>query len=407
MYKSLSFFLLFFLYCSVNLLVAQPVNKKMKPEKGGSIMTGAEQADKYLPLLKNKRVALLINQTSVVEDELLLDALLKHKVKVVKIFVPEHGFRGSADAGAHISNSKDKKTGLPVISLYGANKKPKKEQLKDVDVLIYDLQDVGVRFYTYISTLEYAMEACAENSKEIIVLDRPNPNGHYVDGPVLDSGLRSFVGRQPVPVVYGMTAGEYAQMLKGERWFKAAGKLRLTVIPCENYDHTRKYALPVAPSPNLKTMAAIYLYPSLCLFEGTVVSVGRGTDKPFQQWGHPEYKDKAKYSFTPQSTAGASKPMYEGRECYGVLVAEDAKEALRKNEDIFNIKWLIQAYNWYPEKEKFFNDNNFFEKLAGTKDLRRQITEGMREEKIRASWEKDIDSFMQIRRKYLLYRDFE
>lgn len=333
--------------------------------------------------------------------------MLKEKVKVVKVFVPEHGFRGSADAGAHISNSKDKKTGLPIISLYGNNKKAKPEQLKDVDVVVYDLQDVGVRFYTYISTLEYMMEACAEGNKELMILDRPNPNGHYVDGPVLEKEYRSFVGMQPIPAVYGMTPGEYARMLKGEQWCKGTDKLKLTVIPCNNYDHTKKYQLPVPPSPNLKTMAAIYLYPSLCLFEGTVVSVGRGTDKPFQQWGHPEFEGKSKYSFTPRSTTGASKPLLEGKECFGKLVADTDKEALAQNEDIFNIKWLIQAYNWYPNKDEFFLSNNFVDKLAGTHKLQQQIKDGVKEDKIRYSWEKDIEAFKKIRKKYLLYKDFE
>lgn len=392
--------------CSFFNLSAQPVYKQ-KPEKGPSVVTGAERKSEYLPKLKGKRVALLINQTSVIDDQLLLDAMLKEQVKVVKVFVPEHGFRGSADAGAHVGNSKDKKTGLPIVSLYGNNKKPKPEQLKDVDVVVYDLQDVGVRFYTYISTLEYLMEACAENNKELVILDRPNPNGHYVDGPVLEKEFRSFVGMQPIPVVYGMTAGEYARMLKGEKWCKGTDKLKLTVIPCNNYDHTKKYILPVPPSPNLKTMAAIYLYPSLCLFEGTVVSVGRGTEMPFQQWGNPEFAGKTKYSFTPRSTTGASKPVLEGKECFGKLVAETDKEALNQNEDIFNIKWLIQAYNWYPNKDEFFNSNNFFDKLAGTKKLQQQIKDGVKEDKIRANWEKEVDAFQKIRKKYLLYKDFE
>jgi uncharacterized protein YbbC (DUF1343 family) len=388
-------------------MLAQPVSKAVRLTKKPAVITGAERTKQYLPKLKNKRVGILVNQTSIVGEEHLLDVLLKSKIKVIKVFTPEHGFRGSADAGEHVGNSKDKKTGLPIVSLYGDNKKPKKEQLKDIDILIYDLQDVGVRFYTYISSLEYAMEACAENGKELMVLDRPNPNGHYVDGPVLEKELRSFVGMQPIPVVYGMTAGEYAQMLKGEEWFKEADKLKLTVVPCDNYDHNTRFSLPVAPSPNLKNMAAIYLYPSLCLFEGTVISVGRGTDKPFQQWGHPDLKGKAKYSFTPQSTTGASKPLYEGKECFGELVADSDKEAMRKNEDIFNIKWLLRAYEWYPDKDKFFNSNSFFNKLAGTAELQKQIKAGMTENQIRDTWDKDIDAFLKIRKKYLLYDDFE
>ena len=371
----------------------------------GAIMTGAEQTGKYLPELKGKKVALLINQTSVVGDRSLLDLLKEKGVNIVKIFVPEHGFRGTADAGAHIDNTIDKQTGLPIISLYGNNKKPTAEQLKDIDLLIYDLQDVGARFYTYISTLQYAMEACAENGKKIIVLDRPNPNGFYVDGPVLDKTLSSFVGMQPIPVVYGMTAGEYAKMLVGEKWLSAKGKTELEVIPCANYDHSMKYELPVAPSPNLKTMAAIYLYPSLCFFEGTPVSIGRGTDKPFQQWGHPAFKENAAHSFTPTSTSGASKPMLEGKDCYGKLLAKDATEALNKTKSQLNIEWLVQAYKWYPEKEKFFTA--FFEKLAGTNQLREQIENGLTADEIHYSWQKDIIAFKKIRKKYLLYKDFE
>jgi uncharacterized protein YbbC (DUF1343 family) len=287
-----------------------------------TIKPAAAQPDRYLSLLRGKRVALVVNQTSVTPDGLLPDALLREKIDVRRIFVPEHGFRGREDAGAHIDNSKDSATGLPVISLYGKHKQPTAEELGDVDVLVYDLQDVGVRFYTYISTLQYCMEACAREHKQLVVLDRPNPNGFYVDGPVLDTANRSFVGMQPVPIVYGMTAGEYAQMLKGERWVGGADQLQLVVVPCANYTHKKKYKLPVAPSPNLKTMAAVYAYPSLCLFEGTPISVGRGTDKPFQQYGCPEFAGSFSYFFTPQSMMGAKTPPYEGKACYGELVGE-------------------------------------------------------------------------------------
>jgi uncharacterized protein YbbC (DUF1343 family) len=378
--------------------------KKSTNQPNDLIVTGAEQLPVYLPLLTGKRVGLLINQTSVVGQQLLLDTLLKRKVKVVKIFVPEHGFRGTADAGAEIKNDIDSKTGLPVISLYGDNKKPKKEHLKDLDIVIYDLQDVGTRFYTYISTLEYMMDACAESGKTLMILDRPNPNGHYIDGPVLDKALKSFVGMQSVPIVYGMTAGEYAKMLKGEKWIDGAQKLNLKVIPCLNYDHSRKYTLPVAPSPNLQTMEAIYLYPSLCLFEGTVVSVGRGTDKPFQQWGHPLFKDKTDYHFTPKAKTGATKPLYEGEDCYGKLLATEPQKAYEMSGGQVNLKWLMLAYDWYPDKEKFFNP--FFEKLAGTKELRKQIEQGMTEKEIRQTWKEDLANFNTIRTKYLLYKDF-
>jgi uncharacterized protein YbbC (DUF1343 family) len=318
-------------------------------------------------------------------------------VNLVKIFVPEHGFRGTANAGAHINNSLDTATGLPVISLYGDNKKPKPAQLQDVDIVIYDLQDVGVRFFTYISTLEYAMEACAENGKRLMVLDRPDPNGSYVDGPVLEPALKSFVGMQRIPVVYGMTPGEYAQMLKGEEWFNDARKLNLTVIKCKGWDHNSKYNLPVPPSPNLKSANAINLYPSLCLFEGTVISVGRGTTKPFEQWGHPALEGKAKESFRPASVVGATNPPYEGKTCYGVNAAAAAPV------NSFKLSWLLQAYQWYPDKEKFFN--SFFEKLAGTTRLRKQIESGMSEAAIRKTWQPELDAFKKIRQKYLLYKD--
>ncbi len=359
----------------------------------------------YLPLLKGKRVGLVINQTSRVGQQLLLDTLLKRNVKIKKVLAPEHGFRGTADAGAHVKNDVDEKTGLPVTSLYGNNKKPKKEQLEDIDVVIFDLQDVGVRFYTYISTLEYLMEACAEQGKELIVMDRPNPNGHYVDGPILEKSESSFVGMQSIPVVHGMTMGEYAKMLAGENWIKGAEKLNMKVIPCINYDHTKKYDLPVAPSPNLKTMAAIYLYPSLCFFEGTVVSLGRGTDKPFQQWGHPAYRGKTEYSFTPVSITGASKPPLEGKECFGELVATDPDKAYKLIDGKLNLNWLLKAYQWYPEKDKFFID--YFSKLAGTKKLRKQIEQGMSPEAIAYTWREDVAAFKSIRKKYLLYKDFE
>lgn len=389
------------LCCFVCLLCCgiQPVSAQ------NEAIPGAWQVDSYLPMLKGKKVALLINQTSRVGDSLLLDTLLKRNVKIVKIFVPEHGFRGFAEAGEKVDNSKDEKTGLPIISLYGKTKKPTKEHLSNVEVLIYDLQDVGVRFYTYISTLQYAMEACAEYGKKLIILDRPNPNGNYIDGPVLDTSLRSFVGMQPVPIVYGMTAGEYAKMLVGENWFKGADKLKMEIIPCKNYDHNSWYTLPVPPSPNLRTQAAVYCYPSLCLFEGTVVSVGRGTAYPFQQWGHPDFMGKTVYNFMPRTPLGGPEPLYAFRNCYGQIAAaneDEAKTILRKSIRLF---WLTRAYGWYPYKEKFFN--SFFEKLAGTKELRKQVEKGMEEAEIKATWQPGITAFKQIRKKYLLYTDFE
>jgi len=368
-------------------------------------ITGDEQISAWLPLLKGKKVALLINQTATVGNKLLLDTLMNLHVDVVKVFSPEHGLRGVADAGDKVNNSTDSATGIPVISLYGSNKKPTKEQLEGIDILIYDLQDVGVRFYTYISTLQYAMEACAENNKSFMILDRPDPNGFYVDGPVLDTSLGSFVGMQPIPIVYGMTPGEYAKMLVGEHWFNNAGQLNLKIIPCLNYDHTRKYIIKQSPSPNLRSMTAVYLYPSLCLFEGTVVSVGRGTDIPFQQWGNPEFAGKASYSFIPVSNIGAAHPLYENKYCYGEVVATSATEALALIQGKLQLSWLIKAYKWYPDKGKFFN--SFFEKLAGNKLLMSQIEDGKTEDEITESWQKDLQVFKQTRKKYLLYTDFE
>lgn len=369
------------------------------------MIPAAECMYEYLPMLQGKRIALLANQTSMVGNTHLLDTLLRLKVNVKKIFVPEHGFRGTADAGAHIKNGTDAGTGVPIISLYGNNKKPKADQLSDIDMVVFDLQDVGARFYTYISSLEYMMEACAENGKTLILLDRPNPNGHYIDGPVLEKSQKSFVGMQSVPVVYGMTIGEYAQMLQGEKWMNKADRLDMKIIRCKNYDHTQLYKLPVAPSPNLKEMNAVYLYPSLCFFEGTVISVGRGTDKPFQQWGHPALAAKYSYFFIPKSVQGASKPMYENQKCYGEKLKSALVEKAVFADDALHVSYLLDAYKAYPAKEKFFND--FFEKLAGTEMLRQQIESGMSEEDIRRSWQPGINAFKNIRKKYLLYKDFE
>ena len=406
MLKCISYMLCLMLF-AVAVKAQKQAEPKYKPLRGGSeVVVAAERMDAYLPLLKNKRVALIINQASVVGGERsLLDTLLTVGVKVVKVFVPEHGFRGEAQAGEHVDNSIDSATQLPIVSLYGDNKKPKPEFLKDVDVVVYDLQDVGVRFYTYISTMQYAMEACAENGKEFIILDRPNPNGHYVDVPVLKPEFKSFVGMQPIPIVYGMTVGEYAKMLVGEKWVKGLEKLNMKVITCGEYDHTALYTLYIRPSPNLKNMAAIMAYPSMCLFEGTVVSVGRGTSTPFQVWGHPSFKGKTMYSFRPVPVWGKPDPLYAFQDCFGQLAVMTKEEALTIINRRVRLVWLIKAYNWYEDKPKFFN--SFFEKLAGTAELRKQIESGMSEDAIRATWKKDIDAFKKIRKKYLLYPDFE
>lgn len=368
------------------------------------ISVGAAQVSDYLPQLKGKNVALVVNQTSVVGKINLLDFLLDKKIKVIKLFVPEHGFRGKADAGATIENEIDESTKVPIISLYRKEKQPTAEELKDIDIVVYDLQDVGVRFYTYISTLEYVMSACIENNKELIILDRPNPNGFYVDGPVLELKNQSFVGRQPIPVVYGMTVGEYAKMLIGENWIPNAASLKMTVISCKNYTHKTLYELPIPPSPNLKNSQAIYLYPSLCFFEGTVLSVGRGTETPFQQWGHPKFKDLLPETFTPKANLGSSKPLLEGQVCYGRKIVGNAEEILKLIDGKLQLKWLIEAYRTFPEQSTFFND--FFNKLSGNNVLKTQIINGLPERKIRASWQPKLKEFKKIRKKYLLYEDF-
>lgn len=368
------------------------------------IVVGAARLDQYLPLLKNKRVAILTNQTAVIGNTHLVDTLVKRNINIVKIFGPEHGFRGTASAGATVENSVDKKTGIPVISLYGSHDKPTPEELKNVDVMLYDIQDVGTRFYTYISSMQRFMEAAAENHKKFIILDRPNPNGFYVDGPVLEKKLKSGVGMQPIPIVYGMTIGEYAKMLIGEHWLNDPSlQPDLTLIKCLHYTHDSLYQLPVKPSPNLPNMTSVYLYPSLCFFEGTKCSVGRGTQYPFQLFGHPDFPDSL-YSFTPESMPGAVHPKWEGQTCYGYLVARSSEEALQKTDHHIQLKWVMKAYKLYPDKENFFR--SYFNKLAGTDELMQQIKDGWSEEKIRQSWQPELNQFKQIRKKYLLYPDF-
>ncbi|GAA0556525.1 exo-beta-N-acetylmuramidase NamZ family protein [Chitinophaga japonensis] len=365
------------------------------------VITGADRTAEYLPLLKNKRVALLVNQTAVIGQTHLVDSLLQLGVRIQKIFSPEHGFRGNADAGEKIGNSVDERTGLPIVSLYGKHRKADAADLRDVDVLVFDIQDVGARFYTYISSLQELMESAAENNKPLIVLDRPNPNGHYVDGPILDTAFRSFVGMQPIPLVHGMTVGEYARLLNGEKWLKGGVHCKLTVIPCQRYTHQTFYHLPVKPSPNLPNMASIYLYPSLCLFEGTALSLGRGTDKPFQVFGSPLFP-KDLYSFTPRSTPGAKNPVLKDQVCYGYDLSGPAASVLRQTGYQLQLKWLIQAYKMYPQKDKFFNA--FFNKLAGNRQLMQQIKDGKSESEIRQSWEPGLSRFKQLRKKYLLYQ---
>jgi uncharacterized protein YbbC (DUF1343 family) len=368
-----------------------------------SIVTGAAQTNIYLPLLKNKKVAVVANQTSLVNNIHLVDILIHLKINVIKVFCPEHGFRGTADAGQKIDNSMDTQTGLPVISLYGKHKKPTVDDLSNIDVVVFDIQDVGVRFYTYISTLHYVMEACAENHISLLVLDRPNPNGYFIDGPVLDTTYRSFVGMHPVPLVYGMTIGEYALMINGEHFLKNAVSCNLSVIPCKNYNHNILYKLPVKPSPNLPNIRSILLYPSLGLFEGTIISVGRGTDFPFQVFGHPDYK-KGKFKFTPESRQGAKNPKYKNILCKGVSLQNIELSDIVNRKSI-NLQYLINAYNGMKKRDDFFN--NFFYKLAGNEILQQQIKRGMAEQQIRKSWQQKTDKFKVIRKNYLLYPDFE
>jgi uncharacterized protein YbbC (DUF1343 family) len=369
-----------------------------------NIEVGAAQLNQYLPLLQNKNIGLVVNQTSTIGQTHLLDTLLKLNIKVKKVFAPEHGFRGVADAGEHVKNGIDPSTNTPIISLYGNNKKPKAEQIKDLDILIFDIQDVGVRFYTYISTLQYVMEACAENKKKLIILDRPNPNGHYVDGPILDTQYRSFVGMQQIPIVHGMTVGEYAKMLNGEKWLSNKLQCNITIIPCKNYDHKTFYQLPIKPSPNLPNMQSIYLYPSLCLFEGTDhVSLGRGTTLPFQIYGSPSFPKTLNYQFTPQSLPGAKTPPQLNQQCFGYNLSEISLTELQKNK--FTLKYFINAYQLTNNKTTFFN--TFFVKLYGKGNLSTQLKNKMTEAEIRKTWQQGLQKFKTIRKKYLLYKDFE
>jgi len=376
-------------------------------EISSPIIVGANRIETYLPQLKDKKVGIVGNQSSVIfksrESETeaikythLVDSLLALKVQVTRVFAPEHGFRGTADAGEVIKDGKDSKTGLPIISLYGDNKKPKPEQINDLDLIIFDLQDVGARFYTYISSLHYVMEACAENNIPLLILDRPNPNGHYVDGPILDPEYHSFVGMHPVPVVHGLTMGEYAKMINGEKWLNNGVQVDLQVIKMENYDHQKPYSLPIKPSPNLPNDQAINLYPSLCFFEGTNVNAGRGTDNQFQVFGSP-FLDKTfyKYSYTPESKDGAKNPKHLGEICFG----KDLTNTSHLNK--IELNWLIEAYENTSDKSKFFNA--FFTKLAGGPELQKQIESGLSAREISESWKPGLEAFKLKREKYLLY----
>ncbi|KPM50133.1 exo-beta-N-acetylmuramidase NamZ family protein [Jiulongibacter sediminis] len=384
------------------LFLVSPIACKAKPNSLNSpekIKVGAESMEEYLPLLKNKNVGLVVNHTSLVSNTHLLDTLLSRDVAVKKIFAPEHGFRGTADAGAQINNEIDSKTGLPIVSLYGKNKKPSSAQLEGIDILIFDIQDVGVRFYTYISTLHYTIEAAAENNIPLLVFDRPNPNGHYVAGPLREEGFESFVGIDPIPVVYGLTIGELAKMINEEKWaYKSPAEL--TVIKCQGYDHNSEYSLPVKPSPNLPNDQSVYLYPSICLFEPTQISVGRGTNTQFQVIGGPD-ASLGEYSFTPVDMPGANNPVNEGIKCYG----KDLTDIDAKNLG-FDLTYLFDFYQNFSNKKDFFTNSRFFNLLAGNSWIQEELVAGKSLEEVEARWQSDLNKFKETRKKYLLYSDF-
>lgn len=368
--------------------------------KAQNIILGAERTNEYLPDLKGKKVALVVNHTSMIGKIHLVDSLLKLGIKIQTIFAPEHGFRGNVSAGNTVSNGKDDKTGIKIISLYGNHKKPYPDDLKGIDQVVFDIQDVGVRFYTYISTMHYVMEACAEQKIPFMVLDRPNPNGHYVDGPVLDTNFRSFVGMHPIPIVHGCTVGELATMINGQGWLSKGQQCNLKVITCKNYNHHTPYILPIRPSPNLQSQSAIYLYPSICLFEGTTISLGQGTDKPYQCFGSPAF-DWGNLNFTPVSIKGvAEKPKSLGIPCVGFDLTWYGNNRAWDEAEI-NLNWLIMSYRLSKNQTQFFSD--FFDKLAGNNILRQQIKNGKSAIEIKASWQADLDKYLIMRRPYLLY----
>jgi uncharacterized protein YbbC (DUF1343 family) len=412
-FKACHFVLAFIIVLETGMAHAQKAPSTKDTNSG--IQPAAARMELYLPMLKGKSVAVFANQTSVVGNSHLVDTLLSKGVNIKKIFSPEHGFRGTADAGEKVGHGIDAKTGLPLVSLYGKKRKPSAEDLKDIDLLLFDIQDVGVRFYTYISSLEELMESVIEFKKPLVILDRPNPNGFYVDGPVLEKKFTSFIGMQPVPVVYGMTIGEYANMLIGEKWLEPAIMARLPlkdikglirVIPNGGYTHKSKYVLPIKPSPNLPEIQSVYWFPSIGFIEGTVLSEGRGTEKPFQLFGHPSLPKNLK-TFTPVSRVGATAPKLQDQLCYGWDLSGTPEEVLSQVDNRVQIKWLLEAYRLFPEKDKFFLENNFINKLAGNDVLQQQVRSGKTESEIRQSWQSKLAAFKKIRSKYLLYPDFE
>lgn len=399
-FKSTYFFLVFISLIGVISCRSQSPNKDLNSESKAALIIAANYTEKYLPIIEYKKIALVTNQTSVLFKQdgtfvHLVDSLLSLKVQVEKVFAPEHGFRGKADAGEHIEDGKDAKTGLPIISLHGKSRKPSQEQLKGLDAVVFDIQDVGVRFYTYIATLQYVMKACAEANIPVIVLDRPNPNAHYIDGPSLELAHRGFLGLNPIPLVYGMTIGEYAQMINGEGWLKSESKCDLTVIPLQNYTHQTPYSLPIRPSPNLPNDKAINLYPSLGFFEGTTINAGRGTETQFQIYGAPFFEQTG-FSYTPKANFGAKYPKHKGEHCHGI----DLRNQKKLNK--VDLQWIVDAYERTPKTEKFFGPT--FTAHAGTEKLQEQIEQGLTAQEIRATWNQDLESFKKIRIKYLIYK---
>lgn len=384
--------------------VIQPIDNEIRYDQTNNdkLLTfeiGIQRMTLYLDSLRGKRIAIVANQSSVLGNVHLVDTLLSLGIQIQKVFAPEHGFRGTADAGEKVWSHKDPVSGLPIVSLYGNNKKPRADQLFDVDLVLFDIQDVGVRFYTYISTLHYVMEACAENNKTLIVLDRPNPNAHYVDGPILEKDQYSFIGMHPVPIVYGMTIGEYALMINGEFWLKNQVTCRMYVVPCKGYSHKSKYKITVPPSPNLRTDLAINLYPSLCLFEATTVSIGRGTERPFEMYGHPKFINTPN-EFIPMPTTGAKDPLWQNRTCFGYDLGATQHKRLYE----LNLAWLLNARDQLGDSLPFIDQKNFFDRLAGTTTLRKQITSGMTEKEIKNTWKPGLEAFLKTRSKYLIYR---
>lgn len=386
-----------------------PVLPSAEAKTPARIIPGADQTEKYIPYLKGKRVAILANPTSRIGNKHLVDSLKARGINIVKVFGPEHGFRGKASAGINVADQTDPDTGIPIISLYGPKKKPSKEDMADVDLMIYDVQDVGCRFFTYINVLVGLMETCAAYNKELLILDRPNPNGYLIDGPILDMSLKSGIGMFPLPISHGLTVAEFAKMANGEGWLAGKAKCKLKIIPVANYDHNMYYELPVSPSPNLNTQQAVMLYPSTCLFEGTYLNHGRGTYYPFTVLGSPELKDKYSFSFTPTSIKGMSEtPLFMNEVCYGLdLRKYDVQKLIRSKK--LNLQWMMELYKAHPYKEKFFNSKLSKEmgdigKLSGSPLFRKQIIDGVSEAVIRKSWEPGLSKYKKMRKKYLLYK---